>query len=148
MTQPESVNRIRAESIQQLLDLLYNLVDALGQNAESCTFAEDCVLLGALLKQMAGLGIPWSRPEEPFSGFSVAHIADGITSLQTPRFCPNDTPLHSEVGFYGKRKKSRKQFCDEEPIYSEPRNLHDLLAPEIEHLINGISGLDLADHSR
>lgn len=141
-----SVNDKRVELIQQLINVLYGLVDDLRKGNTLHDFEHDSMLLGTLLKQMDQLGIPWSRPEAPFSGFSFVGMAGDISSFQTPR-CSTFYPI--EEGYYGKRKKKRfQQNWGDESVCAEDQNLCDLLTPEIKRLREGVSGLHLKDHLR
>ncbi|KAF3765393.1 hypothetical protein M406DRAFT_16211, partial [Cryphonectria parasitica EP155] len=83
-TVDESINSKRIDLIQQLLDVLYNLIDTLNGNDGLYSGEHRCVLLGALLRQMTEKGIPWTRPDAPFSGFSFEHLAKCIIEFWTP----------------------------------------------------------------
>ncbi|KAJ3544218.1 hypothetical protein NM208_g3183 [Fusarium decemcellulare] len=74
----------RVELIDQLFSRLYNLQEDLVVGRVGCCLECSCRLLGYLMKEMRNRELPATKPDKPFSGYSVPSVLKIINSITTP----------------------------------------------------------------
>ncbi|KAF4462259.1 hypothetical protein FALBO_10929 [Fusarium albosuccineum] len=80
----ENIEEKRVELIDQLFSKLYNLQEDLVVGRVGCSLECSCRLLGYLMKEMREKELPATKPDKPFSGYSVPSVLKIINGITTP----------------------------------------------------------------
>ncbi|KAL6914965.1 hypothetical protein FSST1_012725 [Fusarium sambucinum] len=95
----ELIEQERERIVDELLEVLFDLQDCLMARDLCCTLECACRLLGYLTRQMRSYGLPLTKPERPFIGYSAKCVHQMLRSLKAPRWCTdhNNDPCTLEV---------------------------------------------------
>lgn len=67
-----------------MINVIYDLMDRLLNNAGLCTLECASFLLGTLLRSLNDNGMTLERPKEPYDGISVAALVTAVDSAVDP----------------------------------------------------------------
>ncbi|KAH7233702.1 hypothetical protein BKA59DRAFT_320428 [Fusarium tricinctum] len=101
---PAKIDEKRVEFIDQLFSKLYSLQEDLVVGRVGCSLECSCRLLGYLMKQMRASHLPATKPDKPFTGWSIPGVVEIIRSIKTPTWrnsspadlCSLETHLYSD----------------------------------------------------
>ncbi|KAM0258739.1 hypothetical protein ACHAPA_011112 [Fusarium lateritium] len=89
---PAKIDQKRVEFIDQLFSKLYSLQEDLVVGRVGCSLECSCRLLGYLMKQMRANNLPATKPDKPFTGWSIPGVVEIIRSIKTPTW-RNSNPV-------------------------------------------------------
>jgi hypothetical protein len=112
-------------SLHELLDTYQSTLYICPHSSEH-SFQCGSFLLGALTKQMAGLGILLPRPEVPFQGMSLRTLRSSVRNVKSPIWC------HENNGY--------------ESSYQHPCSLSQTLNELVDNSLKKVTGLKLHHH--
>ena len=116
----DAINVSREDAIKRLIECIYNLWSRLQSSTARCSYECDCMLLGALTKQMHEMDILSPRPKSEFPGICFNELASQCCYTRKPQW-------------YG-RKSNVSHSC----------SLSSSLAPLVGSLKDSLTGLDIS----
>jgi len=94
----EEIEKRRHSLVSETTESLYNAADRLLRGSETCSFACDSLLFGALVKQIRDLGLHWPKGSAPPPDFSPSELFQAVRNFKSPGVC-DSFDMNDRVSF-------------------------------------------------
>ncbi|EIT81581.1 hypothetical protein AFCA_004352 [Aspergillus flavus] len=116
----DAIDTSREKAIERVVECMHDLLSRLQSRTIQCCYECDCMLLGALTKQMCEMDILFPRPKSDFPGVCFTGLASQCRNMESPRWY--------------RKKGYSAHTCD----------LSSSLTPLVESLEDSLTGLHIS----